>query len=601
MSAAVMYAARRHARPRLALLLLTLLLIAASLVHLGLGARWIAPQTVLRALLEYDPRNFEQRIIIDLRLVRLAAALLTGAALGVAGLLLQTVIRNPLGEPHILGLNAGASLAVVATSALGLSLGAFPVGRPLTAACGAGLLFGGVMALASAGRGGATPLRITLCGVALSGFASAVTAAILILDEQTLLAMRTWLAGDLAGLNWSTLQTALVPALIGLGVALLIAPRLNVLALGDKVALGLGVNLVQTRLLGLLAIALLCGAAVAVAGPIGFVGLVVPHVVRRLVTEDIRLALPLAAPVGALALVLADIAARTLVAPQELGEQPRFILFDIRLPRILMALLCGAMLGLAGAAMQSITRNGLADPGLIGVKEGASIVVLALVLFFPAVGLVWRPLAGMVGGIAVALLVLTLARDCSRPRFILIGIGVSWSLAAAVGIFMTTADVRDVQTAMIWLAGSLQAATWPLLAVAFCWALPGAIILFCTARAADVALLGDRTAIGLGVRLQQLTVLRFFAPVLLTSASVSCVGSLGFVGLMAPHMARFVLRGGQVSLLCGSALIGALLVLATDTLGRLAFAPLQIPAGIVIALVGCPFFVVLLWRRRDAL
>ncbi len=189
MSVAILLSARR--RPRLALLLLTLLLIAASLVHLGLGARWIAPQTVLQALLEYDPRNFEQRIIIDLRLVRLAAA-------------------------------------------------------------------------------------------------------ILILDEQTLLAMRTWLAGDLAGLNWSTLQTALVPALIGLGVALIIAPRLNVLALGDKVALGLGVNLVQTRLLGLLAIALLCGAAVAVAGPIGFVGLVVPHVVRRLVTEDIRLALPLA-------------------------------------------------------------------------------------------------------------------------------------------------------------------------------------------------------------------------------------------------------------------------------------------------------------------
>ncbi|HHC4446852.1 TPA: FecCD family ABC transporter permease [Klebsiella pneumoniae] len=181
MSVAILLSARRRPRPRLALLLLTLLLIAASLVHLGLGARWIAPQTVLQALLEYDPRNFEQRIIIDLRLVRLAAAL------------------------------------------------------------------------------------------------------------------------------------------IGLGVALLIAPRLNVLALGDKVALGLGVNLVQTRLLGLLAIALLCGAAVAVAGPIGFVGLVVPHVVRRLVTEDIRLALPLAAPVGALALVLADIAARTLVAPQELA------------------------------------------------------------------------------------------------------------------------------------------------------------------------------------------------------------------------------------------------------------------------------------------
>lgn len=319
MSAAVLYATRRRTRPRLAMLLLTLMLIAGSLIHLGLGARWIAPQTVLQALIEYDPRNFDHRIIVDLRLVRLAAALLTGAALGVAGVLLQTVIRNPLGEPHILGLNAGASLAVIATSALGLSVGDFPAARPLTAACGAALLFGGVMALASAGRGGATPLRITLCGVAISAFASAVTAAILILDEQTLLAMRTWLAGDLAGLNWATLQAALVPALSGMGLALLLAPRLNVLALGDKVALGLGVNLVQTRLLGLAAIALLCGAAVAVAGPIGFVGLVVPHVVRRLITQDIRLALPLAAPVGALVLVLADIAARTIVAPQELA------------------------------------------------------------------------------------------------------------------------------------------------------------------------------------------------------------------------------------------------------------------------------------------
>lgn len=319
MSAAVLYATRRRTRPRLAMLLLTLMLIAGSLIHLGLGARWIAPQTVLQALIEYDPRNFDHRIIVDLRLVRLAAALLTGAALGVAGVLLQTVIRNPLGEPHILGLNAGASLAVVATSALGLSVGDFPAARPLTAACGAALLFGGVMALASAGRGGATPLRITLCGVAISAFASAVTAAILILDEQTLLAMRTWLAGDLAGLNWATLQAALVPALSGMGLALLLAPRLNVLALGDKVALGLGVNLVQTRLLGLAAIALLCGAAVAVAGPIGFIGLVVPHVVRRLITQDIRLALPLAAPVGALVLVLADIAARTILAPQELA------------------------------------------------------------------------------------------------------------------------------------------------------------------------------------------------------------------------------------------------------------------------------------------
>lgn len=292
---------------------------------------------------------------------------------------------------------------------------------------------------------------------------------------------------------------------------------------------------------------------------------------------------------------------RALFMPEALSAQQVFIVRDIRLPRLLMALFCGGMLGLAGAAMQSITRNGLADPGLIGVKEGTSVVVLTLILAFPAVSLAWRPLVGMLGGVLVALLVIVLARDLSRPRFILIGIGVSWALSAAMGLFITTADIRDVQTAMTWLAGSLHAATWSLLAVAMVWALPAVLILYLTARAADVALMGNQVANGLGVRLSRLTLLRFFAPVLLTAASVSCVGSLGFVGLMAPHMARFMLRGGQVALLTGSALIGALLVLLTDTLGRLAFAPLQIPAGIIISLIGCPFFILLLWRRRDAL
>lgn len=292
---------------------------------------------------------------------------------------------------------------------------------------------------------------------------------------------------------------------------------------------------------------------------------------------------------------------RALFYPTSLSSQQGYIVWDIRLPRLLMAALSGAMLGMAGAAMQSITRNGLADPGLIGVKEGTSAVVLTLILLFPSLGLLWRPLAGMAGGLLVALLVVALARDFSRPRFILIGIGVSWAFAAGIGVFMTTADVRDVQTALVWMAGSLHAASWPLLAVAASWALPGTLILFLSARASDVALLGNQAASGLGVRLRHLALIRFAAPVLLTAASVSCVGSLGFVGLIAPHMARFLLRGGQVALLSGSALMGALLVLVTDTLGRLAFAPLQIPAGIVMALVGAPFFLLLLWRRRDVL
>lgn len=303
-------------RPLGALLLVSSLLCIGAIIHLGLGARTIAPRVVVEALLHYDPRNFDHRIIVNLRLTRLLAALLTGAALGVAGLLLQTVIRNPLGEPHILGLNAGATLAVVVCSAAGITVG---VSRPLAAALGAAALFGLVMMLASAGRAGATAMKITLCGVALSAFASAITASILILDEQTLQAMRTWLAGDLSGISLTTLQIASIPTLLGILLAGFLAPRLNILALGDRVASGLGVSVARTRVLGVIAIALLCGAAVSVAGPIGFIGLVVPHVIRRWAGQDIRIGLLLALPTGALLLLSADILARWLVAPQELA------------------------------------------------------------------------------------------------------------------------------------------------------------------------------------------------------------------------------------------------------------------------------------------
>ncbi|VFT67453.1 iron compound ABC transporter permease [Escherichia coli] len=230
--------------------------------------------------------------------------------------MLQAVIRNPLGEPHILGLNAGAALAVVAASALGL---AFPVGRPLLASTGGALLFLLILLLSSAGRSGLTPMKVTLCGVALSAFVSSITAAILILDEQTLLAMRTWLAGDLAGQDWATLGTSAWFSLGGVVLAIYLAPSLNMLALGDRMAQGLGVSVLRTRTFTLLAIALLCGAAVSIAGPIGFVGLLVPQIVRRLVSADLRVLLPLSACVGALLLLLADIIARTLFTPNELA------------------------------------------------------------------------------------------------------------------------------------------------------------------------------------------------------------------------------------------------------------------------------------------
>ena len=323
-------------RTSLAFLLFALLLVMGAIAHLGIGARVIAPQTVVQALLHFEPRNFDHNVIVRLRLIRLAAALVTGAALGVAGVLLQSVIRNPLGEPHILGLNAGAALAVVLTSALGFTL---PFGRPLIAAVGAAALFMLVLTFSSSGRTGLTPMNIILCGVAVSAFASSITATVLILDEQTLLAMRTWLAGDLAGLNAEIVRSASWVAAVGGALALWLSPSLNMLALGDRMAQGLGVSLLKTRLLALLAIALLCGAAVSIAGPIGFIGLVVPQLIRRLVSVDLRVMVPLSALCGALVLLLADIAARTLFTPYELATgimtalvgAPLFILMASRM------------------------------------------------------------------------------------------------------------------------------------------------------------------------------------------------------------------------------------------------------------------------------
>ncbi|MGS7474833.1 FecCD family ABC transporter permease, partial [Escherichia coli] len=212
----------------------------------------------------------------------------------------------------------------------------------------------------------------------------------------------------------------------------------------------------------------------------------------------------------------------------------------------------------------------------------------------------WRPVAGLAGGLLVALIVIFCARDISRPRFVLIGIGVSWFFAAGIGVFMTTADVRDVQTALMWLSGSLHAANWMLVGISACWMLPAALLLLFTARTADIALLGHQVATGLGVNSSRLALLRVAAPIILTAVCVSCVGNIGFVGLIAPHISRFILRGGQTTLLLGSAVSGALLVILADSIGRLAFLPLQLPAGIIISLIGGPFFLLLLWQRRNS-
>lgn len=292
---------------------------------------------------------------------------------------------------------------------------------------------------------------------------------------------------------------------------------------------------------------------------------------------------------------------QTLIHPAAVAPNEALVIWSFRVPRILLAMVVGAVLAVAGACMQSVTRNGLADPGLIGTTEGAAIVMIAIQFFAPGLSGAGLPLLGMIGAALVAAIVLLLTRRVESVRFVLIGIGVSAFLSAILAVFVTYGSITQVQAALVWLAGSLYSASWKDLAILAPWGAVGIAVAFIVARETDAILLGEAAATGVGVRTGRARVTLIIVAVALTAASVAVVGPLGFVGLIAPHLSRFLIGGAQSALIGGSALCGAALVLLADSIGRLPFAPIQIPAGIVMAIIGVPFFLLLLWRRRNSL
>jgi len=287
-----------------------------------------------------------------------------------------------------------------------------------------------------------------------------------------------------------------------------------------------------------------------------------------------------------------------LFQSDQASTQDSAIIRDIRFPRACLAALVGAMLGMAGAAMQSLTRNDLAEPGLIGIKEGASVSIVALIILMPATPLIWRPVVGVAGGLAAGLIAFSISHTLSRLRFVLVGIGVSWTLAAFLSLLITTANIRDVQTALLWLAGSLHTASWDYVKIAAPVGAFGALGFLVTSRDSTILMLGDTAAKSLGVALKVHIITRLVIIVVLTATSVTCAGSLGFIGLIAPHAARLIIGRDDIALTFGSALLGALIVLTADNVARLAFAPLQIPTGIVVASIGAPLMLTLIWTRR---
>ncbi|PPB49250.1 iron ABC transporter permease [Arthrobacter pityocampae] len=296
------------------LLLTTLILGLACLASLTIGARPVSIPTMLEAVTAFDAANGDHAVVLS-RVPRTVVGLLVGAALATAGAALQGIARNPLADPGILGINAGASLAVVVGIYLfGLSSASSYL---WFAFAGAGAAAVAVYAVASLGRDGATPVKLALAGAALAAGLGSLTSAVLVSSQETLDAFRFWQVGTLAGRGWDVIGAVAPFLAVGLVLTLVTGRVLNSLALGDDVARGLGQNVPLARAVTAVGVVLLCGSAVAAAGPIAFVGLVIPHLVRLLVGSDYRWILPFSALLGPVLLLGADIVGRVVLPPSE--------------------------------------------------------------------------------------------------------------------------------------------------------------------------------------------------------------------------------------------------------------------------------------------
>ncbi|HLO85954.1 MAG TPA: iron ABC transporter permease [Nostocaceae cyanobacterium] len=292
-----------------------LILLGCLLVSVVYGTADIPWSTIYQSFIAFDGSR-EHLIIQSVRLPRSLLAILVGAAVAVSGALMQGVTRNPLADPTILGINAGAAFAVV------VAIFQFGASTPNVyiwfAFAGAGVTAVSVYLLAALGAGGLTPLNLTISGAAIASLLSSLTTAILIVSDRTLEEIRFWLAGSLAGRDGAIIVQILPYMCLGMILALVIAQKITILSLGEDVAQSLGQDTLWVKLTAALSILLLTGSAVAVAGAIGFLGLIIPHIVRFLVGLNYQLIIPYSAVLGAIILLIADTTSRVIVQPQEI-------------------------------------------------------------------------------------------------------------------------------------------------------------------------------------------------------------------------------------------------------------------------------------------
>ncbi|WP_254450345.1 FecCD family ABC transporter permease [Cohnella herbarum] len=282
------------------------------------------------------------------------------------------------------------------------------------------------------------------------------------------------------------------------------------------------------------------------------------------------------------------------------AEGSDLIIMQFRLPRIVAALLIGAALAVSGAVLQGVIRNPLASPDLVGITGGASVAVVAFMTLFTGYSIHWIPWIAVAGAFVTALLSYALAwsKGVSPFRLVLIGLGISTAMGALTMFLLISGPAYLAAQVLNWMTGSIYGTNWSYINALWPWIAVFFPLTLWHARELNVQSLGDEIAVGLGNRLQLSRLVFIFYSVALAGAAVGVAGTISFIGLLAPHMARRLAGRSYRILIPVSALLGAILLLLADLAGRMLFQPLDIPAGVFTAGIGAPFFMYLLFRRK---
>lgn len=618
------------------------------------------------------------------RVPRLAAGVAVGIALGVAGILLQSLARNALASPDTLGVTAGAYLAVTALAAFGIAV---PVWASGAVAFAGGIVAAGIV-LGLAGGAGSSTTRLILAGTALALAFQAATSTLLILFDEETKGLLAWGSGSLSQLGLTAFLQAAPVVVVVTVLAIVLARRLDILSLGDDTASSLGVPIRSTRTIGILLAVTLTAVAVTLAGPMGFVGLCAP-VLARLLTRVVPslnrhvLLIPASGLLGALVVILSDALLRALIGAEAAiliptgvattllgaivlvlmarrlrdagptrepprvrfgvrsrlrfritlalvalgvvgvlllgllaghtwlltgdialwlqGQAPAPIAFalDERAPRIVAAVVAGAALALSGAVIQGVSRNPLADPGILGVTGGGGLgaVLVITSITSSAGGMIVGAVTGSLLAFALVYL-LSWRGGLNADRFLLIGIGVSYFTVSLTTFLLLRSNPWDTPKIYTWLSGTTYGRVWEQvipLAIVLVIAVPFVVM---SRRELDVLSLDEDTPRLVGIRLEPVRLTLLLVAAVLAALSVTAIGVIGFVGLVAPHAARALVGARHSRVIPTAVLLGGLLVGIADTIGRTVIAPAQLPAGLVVALIGAPYFVWLLWRSR---